>query len=42
MNEKKVLVLGSGMVAKPCVDYLLRDANNKLTIGKQTLCFGVI
>lgn len=30
---KKILVLGSGMVAKPCVDYLLRDADNLLTIG---------
>ncbi|KAH6971547.1 saccharopine dehydrogenase [Ilyonectria sp. MPI-CAGE-AT-0026] len=34
---KKILVLGSGMVAKPCVDYLLRDADNLLTIGCRTI-----
>lgn len=33
MTQKKVLVLGSGMVAKPCVNYLLRDPRNSLTIG---------
>ncbi|KAF4341307.1 saccharopine dehydrogenase [Fusarium beomiforme] len=37
MTEKKILVLGSGMVAKPCVDYLLRDKNNILTIACRTL-----
>lgn len=36
MSQKKILVLGSGMVAKPCVDFLLRDINNRLTIGQ---CF---
>ncbi|KAH7216712.1 hypothetical protein BKA60DRAFT_609596 [Fusarium oxysporum] len=34
MPEKKILALGSGMVAKPCVDYLLRDKKNVLTIAK--------
>jgi saccharopine dehydrogenase (NADP+, L-glutamate forming) len=34
MAEKKILVLGSGMVAKPCVDYLLRNDNNTLTVGQ--------
>lgn len=33
MVQKKILVLGSGLVAKPCVDYLLRDAKNELTVG---------
>lgn len=33
MSTNKILVLGSGLVAKPCVDYLLRDERNKLTIG---------
>lgn len=34
MTEKKILVLGSGMVAKPCVDYLLRNGSNSLTVGQ--------
>lgn len=34
MSQKKILVLGSDMVAKPCVDYLLRDPNNNLTVGE--------
>lgn len=33
MSEKKILILGSGLVAKPCVEYLLRNEKNKLTIG---------
>ncbi|KAI7771541.1 hypothetical protein LZL87_011744 [Fusarium oxysporum] len=37
MPEKKILALGSGMVAKPCVDYLLRDKNNVLAIACRTL-----
>ncbi|RBR09410.1 hypothetical protein FVER53590_29422 [Fusarium verticillioides] len=37
MSEKKILILGSGMVAKPCVDYLLRNKNNVLTIACRTL-----
>ncbi|KAJ3530605.1 hypothetical protein NM208_g9252 [Fusarium decemcellulare] len=37
MPQKKILVLGSGMVAKPCVDYLLRDPNNFLTVACRTL-----
>ncbi|EMR65084.1 putative saccharopine dehydrogenase protein [Eutypa lata UCREL1] len=37
MAGKKILVLGSGMVAKPCVDYLLRNEENKLTIASRTL-----
>ncbi|WYZ41467.1 hypothetical protein EsH8_V_000362 [Colletotrichum jinshuiense] len=37
MSTKKILVLGSGLVAKPCVDYLLRDEKNILTIACRTL-----
>ncbi|GKT45065.1 saccharopine dehydrogenase [NADP(+), L-glutamate-forming] [Colletotrichum spaethianum] len=36
MVDKKILVLGSGLVAKPCVDYLLRNERNKLTIACRT------
>lgn len=36
---KKILVLGSGLVAKPCVDYLLRNKNNTLTIGRSLFFF---
>ncbi|KAF5241900.1 hypothetical protein FAUST_3594 [Fusarium austroamericanum] len=37
MTGKKILILGSGMVAKPCVDYLLRSPNNTLTVACRTL-----
>ncbi|KAJ4132424.1 hypothetical protein NW754_015240 [Fusarium falciforme] len=37
MSKKKILVLGSGMVAKPCVDYLLQDEKNSLTVACRTL-----
>ncbi|KAH7155784.1 Saccharopine dehydrogenase-domain-containing protein [Dactylonectria estremocensis] len=30
---EKILILGSGMVAKPCLDYLLRNDSNILTVG---------
>ncbi len=33
MATKKILVLGSGMVARPCVEYLVRDPKNEITIG---------
>lgn len=39
MSTKKILVLGSGLVAKPCVDYLLRDEKNILTIGGSLCSF---
>lgn len=32
--QKKVLLLGSGFVARPCAEYLVRDPSNHLTIGK--------
>lgn len=31
---KKVLLLGSGFVARPCAEYVVRDPSNQLTIGK--------
>jgi saccharopine dehydrogenase (NADP+, L-glutamate forming) len=31
---KKILVLGSGMVARPCVEYLTRNPINEITVGK--------
>ena len=34
MASRKILVLGSGMVARPCVEYLLRDSKNQITIGE--------
>ncbi|KAF5678464.1 saccharopine dehydrogenase [Fusarium circinatum] len=37
MPEERILISGSGMVAKPCVDYLLRNKNNVLTIACRTL-----
>ncbi|KJA22445.1 hypothetical protein HYPSUDRAFT_41081 [Hypholoma sublateritium FD-334 SS-4] len=35
--EKKVLLLGSGFVARPCAEYVVRDPSNKLTIACRTL-----
>jgi spermidine synthase len=32
--QKKVLLLGSGFVARPCAEYIVRDPSNHLTIGK--------
>lgn len=32
---KKVLLLGSGFVARPCAEYVVRDPSNELTIGKR-------
>lgn len=37
MAVTKILVLGSGMVARPCVEYLLRDPKNNVTIACRTL-----
>jgi spermidine synthase / saccharopine dehydrogenase (NADP+, L-glutamate-forming) len=33
-KERKILLLGSGFVALPCVEYLARDPFNHVTIGK--------
>lgn len=38
-NNKKVLLLGSGYVARPCAEYLVRDPAIELTIGKSRLFF---
>ncbi|OLY82823.1 Saccharopine dehydrogenase [NADP(+), L-glutamate-forming] [Smittium mucronatum] len=32
-GQKRILLLGSGFVASPCVEYLARDKNNVVTIG---------
>ncbi|ESK84188.1 saccharopine dehydrogenase [Moniliophthora roreri MCA 2997] len=34
---KKVLLLGSGYVARPCAEYIVRNPNNQLTIACRTL-----
>ncbi|KAF7338576.1 Saccharopine dehydrogenase [Mycena venus] len=33
-KTKKILLLGSGFVARPCAEYLVRDPANELTVGK--------
>ena len=39
-NQKRVLVLGAGYVSGPVVDYLTRDKNISVTVGKShVLCF---
>ena len=35
-KTKKVLLLGSGFVARPCAEYIVRNPLNELTIGKRT------
>ncbi|KAI7902872.1 saccharopine dehydrogenase [Cokeromyces recurvatus] len=37
MVDKKILLLGSGFVAAPCVDYLVRRPENKVTIASRRL-----
>lgn len=37
MADIRILILGSGMVAPPCVEYLLRNERNHITIGKSSL-----
>ncbi|KAG2113397.1 Saccharopine dehydrogenase-domain-containing protein [Suillus discolor] len=34
---RKVLLLGSGFVARPCAEYVVRDPSNELTIACRTL-----
>lgn len=36
---KKVLLLGSGFVARPCAEYIVRNPSNQLTIGTYTSTF---
>ncbi|KAI0047400.1 saccharopine dehydrogenase [Auriscalpium vulgare] len=35
--KKKILLLGSGFVARPCAEYVVRDPSNELTIACRTL-----
>ena len=35
--KHKVLLLGSGLVTGPVVDYLMRDQSIRLTIGRQAI-----
>ena len=32
-QTKKILLLGSGFVARPCAEYIVRDPSNELTVG---------
>ncbi|KIL63072.1 hypothetical protein M378DRAFT_12437 [Amanita muscaria Koide BX008] len=34
---KKILLLGSGFVARPCAEYIVRDPSNELTVACRTL-----
>jgi saccharopine dehydrogenase (NADP+, L-glutamate forming) len=36
-NDKKILILGSGMMVEPLIDYLLKRENNRIVIGTNTL-----
>ncbi|KAH7914879.1 Saccharopine dehydrogenase-domain-containing protein [Hygrophoropsis aurantiaca] len=36
-KSRKVLLLGSGFVARPCAEYVVRDPSNELTIACRTL-----
>jgi spermidine synthase len=36
VSVKRILLLGSGYVARPAAEYLLREPNNELTIGEFT------
>ena len=36
-QQKKVLLLGSGFVARPCAEYIVRNPFNHLTIGKYSI-----
>ena len=35
-ETKKILLLGSGFVARPCAEYIVRNPLNQLTIGMFT------
>ncbi|TFK49210.1 saccharopine dehydrogenase [Heliocybe sulcata] len=35
--KKKILLLGSGFVARPCAEYIVRNAGNELTVACRTL-----
>ncbi|KAL4066639.1 Saccharopine dehydrogenase-domain-containing protein [Scleroderma citrinum] len=36
-KTRKVLLLGAGLVSRPCAEYILRDPTNELTIACRTL-----
>ncbi|KAK7454490.1 hypothetical protein VKT23_011244 [Stygiomarasmius scandens] len=36
-SQKKILLLGSGFVARPCAEYIVRNPNNELTIACRTV-----
>ncbi|KAH7886714.1 Saccharopine dehydrogenase-domain-containing protein [Phlebopus sp. FC_14] len=36
-KTRKILLLGSGFVARPCAEYVVRDPSNELTIACRTL-----
>ena len=38
---RKVLLLGAGLVSRPCAEYILRDATNELTIGEISIIVGI-
>lgn len=38
-TKKKVLVLGTGYVSEPVLEYLSRDRNIEITVGKGALIF---
>jgi saccharopine dehydrogenase-like NADP-dependent oxidoreductase len=33
MQRKKILILGSGLISEPLIDYLMKRSENKITIG---------
>ncbi|KAJ7273375.1 saccharopine dehydrogenase [Mycena rebaudengoi] len=37
IKNKKILLLGSGFVARPCAEYLVRDPRNELTVACRTI-----
>jgi len=36
-QTKKILLLGSGFVARPCAEYIVRDPSNELTVACRTV-----
>ena len=36
-SEKKILLLGTGFVARPCAEYIVRDPYNRLTVACRSL-----
>ena len=40
LKPKKILLLGSGFVARPCAEYVVRNPANQLTIGESQIPSG--